>query len=598
MSTARSLPAAEPEEGDDSTGGQPVEENILDDLLEQSHEHETMFDDDDDPGKKVEESQGGGAEGGEDISDDEFAPEDEAEPSSPRAETNHPLSDAHSDISDCDIDQSMNPSPTGASGAEVDLSLTRSPYDAVTTASPIDSGPEEQVSPLKSSADRDCARSVADEGELPSPDTRTKRPREKIEAPAADQDEDEASSDVPAARERSPVPRALNRVETGKKTAGGKSYDYATKLNYLFRDARVFLVKSNNAENVSLSKAKAVWSTPPANESRFNQAFEESRNVLLVFSVKESGRFAGFARMASPSRRDVPSVSWVLPPGLSAKALGGVFHIDWVCRKELSFQRVQHLSNPWNDDKPVKIGRDGQEIQPSVALELCRLFVEDASIDMTPILRKSKESARKQRSQSVQERERAVPKTQPLGSNRGGTFPPLRPEHLSASRHASNHVARKRYSDDRGPRHGAKMARSHSSSSRPSPSYYEPPHYSRVGGQSESHGNHYDREYAESRRSAPWQNEGSHRVGGTSSVLQGANGPRTSRYVVSSDSSNRSYYSSMGSRLDYSRMEGRREIQHLPRGSRTGGGDSRAYHDPKSNRKIYSRRLLARNPDT
>ena len=35
----------------------------------------------------------------------------------------------------------------------------------------------------------------------------------------------------------------------------GKSYDYATKLNYLFREARFFLVKSNNAENVSLAKA-------------------------------------------------------------------------------------------------------------------------------------------------------------------------------------------------------------------------------------------------------------------------------------------------------------------------------------------------------
>ena len=32
--------------------------------------------------------------------------------------------------------------------------------------------------------------------------------------------------------------------------------DYATKLNYLFRDARFFLMKSNNAENISLAKNK------------------------------------------------------------------------------------------------------------------------------------------------------------------------------------------------------------------------------------------------------------------------------------------------------------------------------------------------------
>lgn len=69
--------------------------------------------------------------------------------------------------------------------------------------------------------------------------------------------------------------------------------DYITKLNYLFRDARFFVIKSNNAENVTLSKAKGVWSTPPQNEAKLNQAFRESRNVLLIFSVKESGKFAG-----------------------------------------------------------------------------------------------------------------------------------------------------------------------------------------------------------------------------------------------------------------------------------------------------------------
>ena len=79
----------------------------------------------------------------------------------------------------------------------------------------------------------------------------------------------------------------------------GKSYDYATKLNYLFRDARFFLVKSSVSENVDLSKVRGVWSTPPANEGRFNKAFRESRNVIMIYSVKESGRFCGFARLGT-----------------------------------------------------------------------------------------------------------------------------------------------------------------------------------------------------------------------------------------------------------------------------------------------------------
>lgn len=79
---------------------------------------------------------------------------------------------------------------------------------------------------------------------------------------------------------------------------------------------RFFIIKSNNAENVTLSKAKGVWSTLPQNEANLNQAYRESRNVLLIFSVKESGKFAGFARLSTESRRDAGSVSWVCYSGI------------------------------------------------------------------------------------------------------------------------------------------------------------------------------------------------------------------------------------------------------------------------------------------
>lgn len=75
-----------------------------------------------------------------------------------------------------------------------------------------------------------------------------------------------------------------------------------------------------------------VWSTPPQNEAKLNQAFRQCRNVLLVFSVKESGKFCGFARLSIESRRDASPVQWILPPGLSSRALGGVFNIDWISK--------------------------------------------------------------------------------------------------------------------------------------------------------------------------------------------------------------------------------------------------------------------------
>ena len=42
--------------------------------------------------------------------------------------------------------------------------------------------------------------------------------------------------------------------------------------------------------------------------------------------------------------------------------------------QDLTFQKVQHLHNPWNENKPVKIGRDGQEIEPSKFKTMGKFF--------------------------------------------------------------------------------------------------------------------------------------------------------------------------------------------------------------------------------
>ncbi|KAK2818477.1 hypothetical protein Q5P01_024038 [Channa striata] len=167
-----------------------------------------------------------------------------------------------------------------------------------------------------------------------------------------------------------------------------------SKLRYILRDARFFLIKSNNHENVSLAKAKGVWSTLPVNEKKLNAAFRSARSVVLIFSVRESGKFQGFARLASESHHGGSPIHWVLPAGMNAKMLGGVFKIDWLCRRDLPFTKTAHLSNPWNEHKPVKIGRDGQEIQPDVGAQLCALFPLDENVDVQQVARRVRHKRR------------------------------------------------------------------------------------------------------------------------------------------------------------------------------------------------------------
>uniref|UniRef100_A0A4W3IQ31 YTH domain-containing family protein n=1 Tax=Callorhinchus milii TaxID=7868 RepID=A0A4W3IQ31_CALMI len=172
------------------------------------------------------------------------------------------------------------------------------------------------------------------------------------------------------------------------------SYYQTSKLKYVLRDARFFLIKSNNHENVSLAKAKGVWSTLPVNEKKLNTAFRDARSVILIFSVRESGKFQGFARLSSESHHGGSPIHWVLPAGMNAKMLGGVFKIDWICRRELPFTKTSHLVNLWNENKPVKIGRDGQEIEPDCGTQLCLLFPPDESIDLYQFIHKMRHKRR------------------------------------------------------------------------------------------------------------------------------------------------------------------------------------------------------------
>ncbi|MEE6460034.1 hypothetical protein FKM82_000836 [Ascaphus truei] len=166
------------------------------------------------------------------------------------------------------------------------------------------------------------------------------------------------------------------------------------KIRYVLQEARFFLIKSNNHENVSLAKAKGVWSTLPVNEKKLNAAFRAARSVILVFSVRESGKFQGFARLSSESHHGGSPIHWVLPAGMNAKMLGGVFKIDWICRRELPFTKSAHLTNPWNEHKPVKIGRDGQEIEPECGTQLCLLFPTDDTIDLYQVIHKMRHKRR------------------------------------------------------------------------------------------------------------------------------------------------------------------------------------------------------------
>jgi len=101
-----------------------------------------------------------------------------------------------------------------------------------------------------------------------------------------------SSVDATLAKNKLKIERHI-KIDENFSTKKNPSEEYLSQLKFLFKEARFFIIKSNNYENIELAKIKNCWSTRPWNETKLNQAFRTCKNVILIFSVKESGKFAG-----------------------------------------------------------------------------------------------------------------------------------------------------------------------------------------------------------------------------------------------------------------------------------------------------------------
>ncbi|VDN98917.1 unnamed protein product [Rodentolepis nana] len=248
--------------------------------------------------------------------------------------------------------------------------------------SPIDSDSEQNIIKLDANSE---AEEATEKKNLPVVwEGNTDIDTVRIDTPENDfsqEDEEERSEEA--------KPREIKTTNESNVSPSSEIMDPDVLNNFdqLFINTKYFLIKSNNYENVVIAKENNAWSTPVGNEHRLNKAFDESNNVILIFSVRESGKFQGFARIASPPDSRL-KINWVLPPRMNPDMLSHPFRLDWIIKHELPFNNVAHLTNSWNEGKPVKIGRDGQEIEPVCGQALCRSFPLDSPELISEIVKK------------------------------------------------------------------------------------------------------------------------------------------------------------------------------------------------------------------
>ncbi|KMZ80788.1 hypothetical protein PVIIG_06496 [Plasmodium vivax India VII] len=134
--------------------------------------------------------------------------------------------------------------------------------------------------------------------------------------------------------------------------------DYATPPTDTSARTKFFLIKSSSDKNISISLNFNIWATTPKNEHKFVSAFTENDYVVLIFSVNGSSKFCGYAVMQSmPGESQNSNVYFYYDDKIFR---GRNFDIQWIRVVDVSFQEVSHLKNSLNENKPIKVGRDGQ----------------------------------------------------------------------------------------------------------------------------------------------------------------------------------------------------------------------------------------------
>ncbi|EPT30312.1 zinc finger (CCCH type) motif-containing protein [Toxoplasma gondii ME49] len=141
---------------------------------------------------------------------------------------------------------------------------------------------------------------------------------------------------------------------------------------------RFFIIKSNRMSNIYTSIQHGVWATSKGNSRKLSNAFTSTDHVLLLFSANESGGFQGFGRMMSlPDPQLFPGI-W----GPVQLRLGSNFRVMWLKQCKIEFEELGKVTNPWNDDLPLRKSRDGTEVPPALGSLLCTWMSQRPSEDL------------------------------------------------------------------------------------------------------------------------------------------------------------------------------------------------------------------------
>ncbi|KAM0262294.1 hypothetical protein ACHAQJ_001763 [Trichoderma viride] len=217
--------------------------------------------------------------------------------------------------------------------------------------------------------DSDCAYSAFGNGSLssqqhdvPIHSSSVKHAQQTVDDPDSESQEDEWSQGP----KRSIETEAIHCDKTWRMDGDAQTLTLAPKP-----EARYFLIKSFNTMNVEMSQRDGLWITKAKNGPMLTFAFNQCKNVYLIFSVNKSKAFQGYARMTTAPSPEIAPAKWMNNISWEASS---PFRVEWLNTRRTEFWNLGDLKNSFNDEAPVFVGRDGQEYPESCGRNIIEIM--------------------------------------------------------------------------------------------------------------------------------------------------------------------------------------------------------------------------------
>jgi hypothetical protein len=192
---------------------------------------------------------------------------------------------------------------------------------------------------------------------------------------------------VPAYQINSVNPK-YSQVNHYNYLTGHQAYDiYSEKKDFIIRSlekkVRYFFIRNINMNYVKLAMEYNCLINIKQNSIKLKEAQKSCDEVILIIFDEQNFNFNGFCKFKKElTEKDIEYHSILNNPLMSDFNINfntSYLKIEWHWKTKLSYDKVEIIKNPLNDDELLIDSRDCQEISMDVGNYICRLMIKRLS---------------------------------------------------------------------------------------------------------------------------------------------------------------------------------------------------------------------------